>query len=270
MLQTFRRRADQVLRAVSPSFRAKRKYEGEIQFWHSMRGDLHRWFTEKSMPDYWGVTTPTAPVSRSASWLSNAIQTLHAMRPSYLEALRLPADAFAGQRVLEVGCGPLVPGQVFLGCELHALDPLIDQYITAGFPLFDFPVRSMSAPAEAMPYPDGYFDAVISVNALDHVDDFERAAAEIERVLRPGGRLAIEVEYHQPTQTEPLVLSDARMRSAFAGCDLTKVVERSARAMYEAMVDRFNLKPSPEVVRAFKDDTIMVTWHGVRREAIRH
>jgi ubiquinone/menaquinone biosynthesis C-methylase UbiE len=53
-----------------------------------------------------------------------------------------------------------------------------------------------------MPYPDAYFDAVISVNALDHVDDFERVASEMQRVLRKGGGIYFEVECHAPAVTE--------------------------------------------------------------------
>ena len=35
-----------------------------------------------------------------------------------------------------------------------------------------------------MPFEDGFFDAVISVNAIDHVNDFAETAKEIKRVLK--------------------------------------------------------------------------------------
>ena len=41
--------------------------------------------------------------------------------------------------------------------------------------------------AEAIPFPDGTFDAVIVSDAFHHFPDQETSAREIRRVLRPGG-----------------------------------------------------------------------------------
>lgn len=51
----------------------------------------------------------------------------------------------------------------------------------------------VNAAGEALPFPDGSFDAVLSHEVLEHVRDDRAAAAEIVRVLRPGGRLALFV-----------------------------------------------------------------------------
>lgn len=47
------------------------------------------------------------------------------------------------------------------------------------------------AACEALPYPDGFFDLVLSHEVLEHVADDRAAAAEMARVLRPGGRAVI-------------------------------------------------------------------------------
>jgi SAM-dependent methyltransferase len=47
--------------------------------------------------------------------------------------------------------------------------------------------------ATAMPFEDASFDAVIAAEVLEHVPDDTRAMAEIARVLKPGGRLAVTV-----------------------------------------------------------------------------
>jgi ubiquinone/menaquinone biosynthesis C-methylase UbiE len=47
----------------------------------------------------------------------------------------------------------------------------------------------LRAPAEDLPFEDGSFDTVVSTLVLCGVDDQPRAAREIRRVLRPGGRL---------------------------------------------------------------------------------
>jgi ubiquinone/menaquinone biosynthesis C-methylase UbiE len=45
--------------------------------------------------------------------------------------------------------------------------------------------------AEALPFPDGEFDVVISNGVFNLTIDKERALREAHRVLKPGGRLMI-------------------------------------------------------------------------------
>lgn len=49
--------------------------------------------------------------------------------------------------------------------------------------------RFLAADAEEIPFHDGEFDVVIANHMLYHVMDIPRAAAEMHRVLKPGGRL---------------------------------------------------------------------------------
>ncbi|MFC6936219.1 class I SAM-dependent methyltransferase [Actinomadura yumaensis] len=61
---------------------------------------------------------------------------------------------------------------------------------------------------EELPFPDASFDAVTVAFAIDDMDDRNRCAAEMARVLRPGGRLVL-LELGVPEQ--PL------LRSAYLG-----------------------------------------------------
>ena len=47
--------------------------------------------------------------------------------------------------------------------------------------------------ALGLPFADGAFDRVIAAEVLEHVPDHETAVAELARVLRPGGTLAVTV-----------------------------------------------------------------------------
>ena len=51
------------------------------------------------------------------------------------------------------------------------------------------PLAFARADALDLPFGDGTFDAVVSTQVLEYVDDIAAALAEARRVLRPGGRL---------------------------------------------------------------------------------
>ncbi len=49
-----------------------------------------------------------------------------------------------------------------------------------------------------MPYGDGSFDVVLASEVLEHVADDDRAVAELVRIVRPGGTLAVTVPRWAP------------------------------------------------------------------------
>lgn len=251
------------MRSVSPSYQLRRKHEAELAYWRVELAHLEAWFM-KGTRDWWGLRPPTPEqkVVVSDSWVVNAIATRDLLRPSYLEKLGLEADSFKGMRVLEVGSGPTAPILQFVNCARHCVDPLVNVYMEAGWPLYEYDAKFINTGGESLPYRDGYFDAVISVNALDHVDDFERVAAEMQRVLKPGGGAYFETEYHAPTVTEPVKLTDTRVIRAFSECNLKKVMSRTGREVFEALVKRFNLEPFDYY---HFDAEQFCTWHGVRK-----
>jgi SAM-dependent methyltransferase len=77
--------------------------------------------------------------------------------------------------------------------ELHLIatdyDP--EMVATAGRTLAPFGERAKAqrVDATALPFADGRFDVVLSFAMLHHVVDWERAVAEVVRVIRPGGYL---------------------------------------------------------------------------------
>jgi ubiquinone/menaquinone biosynthesis C-methylase UbiE len=98
-------------------------------------------------------------------------------------------------RVLEIGAGtglnfslyPLeVEGVVAVEPEPNMAARASERARSA-----DVPVRVVRSAAEALPFPDGSFDTVVSCLVLCSVRDPGQVAAEVRRVLRPGGELRV-------------------------------------------------------------------------------
>jgi len=115
----------------------------------------------------------------------------------------LEPSFFAGKRVLDVGCGPRGSLEWCDGAAQRVgLDPLADRYRELGIDAHA--MTYVHAPAERMPFADGAFDVVATLNSLDHVDDVGQALDEITRVAAPGATWLLTVEVgHEPTATEP-------------------------------------------------------------------
>ena len=113
-----------------------------------------------------------------------------------LVALAAPLD---GECVLDVGCGTgsvalLLKRRVGSG-EVHGIDasPEMIQVAEAKARRAGTDIDFRIALIEALPFPDATMDLVTSTLMLHHLsDDLKRAGlAEIRRVLKPGGRLAV-------------------------------------------------------------------------------
>jgi glycosyltransferase involved in cell wall biosynthesis len=57
--------------------------------------------------------------------------------------------------------------------------------------------------AHYLPFDDNCFDAVVVMNAFEHYHDPRRVAAELFRVLKPGGRIHIRTAFLQPLHEKP-------------------------------------------------------------------
>ena len=109
----------------------------------------------------------------------------------YAEALLDAAGVGAGTRLLDLCCGTgVVTGAaVGRGAVPTGVDfsPAMLAEARRAHPRLQFD----EGDAEALPYPDHSFDAVVSNFGVHHVPRPNRAIAEALRVLRPGGRVAV-------------------------------------------------------------------------------
>jgi len=99
--------------------------------------------------------------------------------------------------VLEVGCGTGSvlsalrrgsPDALLVGCDIR-FDALSGVRQRSDLPLFQGDVRHLPVRQA--------FDAVAALDVIEHLDDDDRALAEIYQVLRPGGGLLVTVPQHQ-------------------------------------------------------------------------
>jgi ubiquinone/menaquinone biosynthesis C-methylase UbiE len=112
-----------------------------------------------------------------------------------VERLGLPA----GAKVLDVGCGTgasalpaahaVGPSGSVVGVDLSTrlLDRARAKARTQGLSNIDFRQADMTS----LGYPDGGFDAVVSVFSVFFVPDMESLVRELWRMVRPGGKLAV-------------------------------------------------------------------------------
>ena len=97
-------------------------------------------------------------------------------------------------RVLEIGCG-YGPNfrEYHSSCQVAAIEPGTDRIAEAACMAAKAPaaIRVYQARAEELPFPDQSFDCVLSCLVLCSVEDQQAALAEIRRILKPDGQLAL-------------------------------------------------------------------------------
>merc|ERR1712157_386255 len=110
---------------------------------------------------------------------------------------------YENKRIADVGPGPRGSLEWADMAKLRVgIDPIADSYMELG--IARQRMSYVAASASAIPFPDGYFDVVTSLNSLDHVSDLAGTISEIQRVLKPGGLFLFVTDVnHKATPCEP-------------------------------------------------------------------
>lgn len=146
------------------------------------------------------TTAPTLDLGavkarQQATWASGDFSEIATLIVPVAEHLCDAADLRAGSTVLDVACGSgnaaIAAGR--LGCVVTGIDyvpALLERgRERAAAERIDLDLRH--GDAEEIPFPDESFDAAVSVFGSMFAPDHGRAAAELVRVTRPGGTIAL-------------------------------------------------------------------------------
>ena len=132
---------------------------------------------------------------QQVAWSSGDFHMVAARIVPIAERLVDAADLQAGWRVLDVatGSGNAAIAAARLGCDVIGIDyvpSLLDRgRVRAAAE--GLSVSYVEGDAEALPFEDDSFDAVTSMFGSMFAPDHAQAAAELLRVTRPGGRIAL-------------------------------------------------------------------------------
>lgn len=144
-------------------------------------------------------------------------------------------DVGPGLRLLDVGCGA---GRHALeaarrGATTVAVDRGRADCQDAAGRIGPEGGSTVNGDGLALPFPDRCFDRIIAAEVLEHVPDDRSVLAELVRVLRPGGRIAVTVPRWFPEQV-CWALADDYHAPAVAGGHV-RIYRR--RALRQRMAD---------------------------------
>lgn len=146
--------------------------------------------TTSATPNYQAVTA-----AQQQTWSEGDFHTIARLNVCMAEDMCDLGELRAGERVLDVACGSgtaaLVAARRY--CAVTGID-----YVPALLDRARLRSRAegldadfLVADAQELPFPDHSFDATLSVYGVQFAPDQARAASELLRVTRPGGRIVL-------------------------------------------------------------------------------
>lgn len=132
---------------------------------------------------------------QQATWASGDFAVVGVTLQIVGESLAEAADIRAGERVVDIGAGngnaTLAAARRFARVVSTDYVPSLLEKGRARAAAEGLAVEFREADAEALPFPDASFDAALSTFGIMFAPDHARAAAEMRRVVRPGGRIGM-------------------------------------------------------------------------------
>ncbi|WP_137172101.1 class I SAM-dependent methyltransferase [Massilia sp. HP4] len=132
---------------------------------------------------------------QQATWASGDFAVVGVTLQIVGELLAEATDVRAGERVIDVAAGngnaTLAAARRFARVTSTDYVPALLEKGRARAAAEGLAVDFREADAEALPFPDASFDVALSTFGIMFAPDQARAAAEMRRVVRPGGRIGM-------------------------------------------------------------------------------
>jgi ubiquinone/menaquinone biosynthesis C-methylase UbiE len=156
---------------------------------------------DKKNQSYWNELCGT-PLAQYLGVVDSSPESLEKFDTYYMQLYPylknyVPTEHILGKKVLEVGLGYGTMGQYLAchGAEYHGLDIAenavkmtkhrLEQNNLSGQVVVDSMIHC--------PFPDNYFDYVVSIGCFHHTGNMQRCIEQTYRVLKPGGNAVIMV-----------------------------------------------------------------------------
>jgi ubiquinone/menaquinone biosynthesis C-methylase UbiE len=142
-----------------------------------------------------GSTLAAIKQRQQATWASGDFAVIGTTLQVVGETLAEAADVRAGERVIDIAAGngnaTLAAARRFARVTSIDYVPHLLEKASQRASAEGLDVAFQVADAEALPYGDGMFDVALSTFGVMFAPDHPRAAAEMMRVVRPGGRIGM-------------------------------------------------------------------------------
>src|SRR5688572_1145589 len=143
-----------------------------------------------STVDYAAITQ-----RQQTTWSTGDFNVLALSVMPVSDALVLAVDPHAGERVLDIACGSGNTALVAArrNTDVSGIDyvPALIERAKQRASAEGTKIHFQTADAQALPFPDESFDVVLSVFGVMFAPDQEKAAQELVRVTRRGGRIGL-------------------------------------------------------------------------------
>ncbi len=145
---------------------------------------------QKARPDFAGIKA-----RQQATWASGDFAVIGTTLQIVGETLAEAVDVCADERVIDIAAGngnaTLAAARRFARVTSTDYVPTLLHRAADRARQERLEVRLVEGDAERLPFKDGEFDVALSTYGVMFAPDQERAAREIKRVVRPGGKIGL-------------------------------------------------------------------------------